>query len=153
MHERPVVLAYDGSDHAAHAITAAAELLGARKAIVAAAFSPITAQAPLAGGVPVYLPEIEENLEKESRAAAERGAEVARNAGFEAEPRCVSESPPWRAIVALADDVDAAAIVVGARGLSGFKSALLGSTSNGVVHHTKRPVLVVHVPEAASDEG
>jgi nucleotide-binding universal stress UspA family protein len=148
MDERPVVLAYDGSDSAAHAIVAAGELLGARKAVVVTIFSPITSHAPLAGGVPVYLPEIEENLEKEARAVAERGTQIARDAGFDAEPRSTSAAPPWRGVIAIADDLDAAAIVVGARGLSGFKSALLGSTSNGVVHHTQRPVVVLHMPEA-----
>jgi nucleotide-binding universal stress UspA family protein len=39
-------------------------------------------------------------------------------------------------------------IVVGARGLSTVASALLGSVSNAVVHHCKRPVLVVPPADA-----
>ena len=35
-----------------------------------------------------------------------------------------------------------AAIVIGSRGLTGV-SAALGSVSNGVVHNSRRPVLVV----------
>jgi nucleotide-binding universal stress UspA family protein len=147
MNDRPVVLAYDGSEYAAHAIAVAAEFLGAHKAVVATIFSPLSSQAPFAGGVPVYLPEVEENLEQEAHATAERGAQLARDAGFDAEARSALQAPIWRGIIAIADEVDATAIVVGARGLSGLKSALIGSTSNGVLHHTSRPVLVVHMPE------
>jgi nucleotide-binding universal stress UspA family protein len=94
----------------------------------------------------VYLPEIEQQLERQARETAEQGAAIARDLGFEVETHTPSDSPLWRGIVALADEVDAGAIVVGARGLSAVKSALIGSTSNGVVHHTTRPVLVVHAP-------
>ena len=143
MSDRPVVLAYDGSDYAERAIAEAAELLGPRSAYVVTIFSPLASQTPFAGGMPVYVPEVEENLEKEAQASAERGAELARKNGFDAKPLSSSNTPAWRGITETAEEVDAAVIVVGARGLSGFKSALLGSTSNGVVHHTRRPVLVM----------
>ena len=38
---------------------------------------------------------------------------------------------------------DAQLIVVGARGLSTVRSVVLGGVSNALVHHAKRPVLVV----------
>ena len=37
-------------------------------------------------------------------------------------------------------------IVLGARGLSTFKSLVLGSVSHGVVQHAHRPVLIVPPP-------
>ena len=42
-----------------------------------------------------------------------------------------------------ADEQDARAVVLGSRGRSGVRAALLGSVSYGVVHHSSRPLLVV----------
>ena len=47
----------------------------------------------------------------------------------------------------MADRHDASLIVLGARGLSAFKSMLLGSVSHSVAQHAHRPVLIV--PPAA----
>jgi nucleotide-binding universal stress UspA family protein len=46
-------------------------------------------------------------------------------------------------IVRYADEIDADLIVMGSHGRGGLTSALLGSTSRGVLHDTTRPVLVV----------
>lgn len=54
----------------------------------------------------------------------------------------VAEDRPWRAIAA--ESEGAGLVVVGARGLGGFRSMLLGSVSRGVVHSAQCPVLVVH---------
>ncbi|AGB36941.1 universal stress protein [Natronococcus occultus] len=50
---------------------------------------------------------------------------------------------PHDEIVTYADDCGVDAIVVGARGRSSFKGALLGSTVDAVVRLATRPVLVV----------
>ena len=146
MNSQPLLLAYDGSDGAKHAIKRAAELFGGGRAHVVTAWSRTPAGAPWAGGGPVYLPEIEDQLEQSARETAEQGEQLARELGFDAEVHIPADAPLWRAIVNLADEVDAAAIVVGARGLSDVKSFLIGSVSNAVLHHTTRPVLVVHAP-------
>ena len=54
----------------------------------------------------------------------------------------------WHTILDAADEYDAGLIVVGARGLSTFKSVMLGSVSHGIAQHSHRPVLVV--PPAAA---
>jgi nucleotide-binding universal stress UspA family protein len=48
-----------------------------------------------------------------------------------------------RAIVHLADEIDAGLIVMGSRGLGGVRRALMGSVSDSVVRHAHCPVLVV----------
>jgi nucleotide-binding universal stress UspA family protein len=47
------------------------------------------------------------------------------------------------AIVDVADDRDAAAVVVGSHGTSGLRSRLLGGTSRRVLARCMRPVVVV----------
>ena len=140
---QPVLIAYDGSPASAAAIQVAGDLLGPRPAIVTNVWAPMLIAGPGGGAMPADLPQLESKLAEAADRTAHEGAQRASDAGFEAEPRTISEAPTWLGIVSLAEELDAAAIVVGARGLSGFKSALLGSTSNGVVHHTKRPVVVI----------
>jgi nucleotide-binding universal stress UspA family protein len=52
--------------------------------------------------------------------------------------------------VLLEQSADARLIVVGRRGLGGFKSLLLGSVSHQVVQHAKCPVVVVNQPATDS---
>ena len=150
MADGPVLIGYDGSPSAADAILQAASLLGARPAVVVSVWSPAPVQTvgygatgDFATAAPAYFSDVDSTLETQAREMAERGARIAREAGFEAEARSAQGSSAWQGIVDAAQAVDAAVIVVGARGLSGLKSALVGSTSKGVLHHAGRPVLVV----------
>ena len=86
------------------------------------------------------------NFVELDRAAAEDGGRVA-EAGLEGEPVAIKATGPvWKTLVETADRNDAAAIVMGSRGLTGVRSMLLGSVSSAVVHHADRPTLVIHRP-------
>ena len=81
---------------------------------------------------------------------AEEGAELARQAGFNAQPRaCTQLATTAHSILAEAELIGAKAIVMGSRGLSGLKSMLLGSVSNAVLHGADRTVIVVPSAEVA----
>ena len=56
----------------------------------------------------------------------------------------VRHGSPARAIVEAAVELDVDLVVVGRRGLGGFRGLLLGSVSRKVVEHAGRVVLVVH---------
>lgn len=62
-------------------------------------------------------------------------------AGVTVEATAVNDLPA-RALLAAAADADL--LVVGARGIGGFKELLLGSVSHQVVEHSPVPVVVVH---------
>jgi nucleotide-binding universal stress UspA family protein len=46
-------------------------------------------------------------------------------------------------VVDVANEIDAAVIVVGSRGLRGMKERLEGSVSHQIAEHAARPVLIV----------
>lgn len=145
----PILLCYDRSDGARHAIETAAALLPGCKAIAVHVWSPVAIIAAAYGGM-TSLPAYDDAELKEAavKLAAE-GAEAAKAAGLDAQPDVaqVTYNGTARTILEVADTHDAALIVMGARGLSAFKSMLLGSVSHGVVQHAHRPVLIV--PPAA----
>lgn len=60
----------------------------------------------------------------------------------------VVEDAPVRALLDAARPGDL--LVVGSRGLGGFKGLVLGSVSQQVVHHAPCPVTVVHPPRSSS---
>jgi nucleotide-binding universal stress UspA family protein len=151
---RPVLVAFDGSAEAKAAAHAAAELFPDRRLVVATVWEPGLAMAMAAtsdvGGAISVAPTVEEidaiDRAQHDRAsdAAEAGARLARDLGATAEPLPVAdEADVADTLVAIAERIDAAAVVVGSRGLGAFKSGLFGSTSHRLLRRLERPVLVV----------
>jgi nucleotide-binding universal stress UspA family protein len=119
---RPVLLAYDGSTEAKHAIATAGELLGGHAVVVHAYATPTADAEVIAGpGValavdPVITAEAEQRAREQARAIVDEGVAVAGAAGFDAQPELVPGDgvhAVWNAIVALAERYDASVIVVG----------------------------------------
>jgi nucleotide-binding universal stress UspA family protein len=126
----PVLFAYDGSDGAQRAIAEGASRLAARDGIVVSVWRSHERSA-------------------ESQAAADEiateGVDQLKAAGWAAEAVTRSTvTNVWAAVLAVARDRDASTIVVGSRGLSGLKSAVLGSVSSGLLAHSEVPVLLVN---------
>jgi nucleotide-binding universal stress UspA family protein len=147
MNEGPILICYDGSDQADDAITAAARLLTARRAVVVNVAPLVTVAESYAAVTSAPVDFAELNLE-DARERARAGTDKARKAGFEAEPHPEVGAPTWEAIVEIADELDAAAIVIGSRGLTGAREVLKGSLSHEIAEHAGRPVLIVPPPHA-----
>jgi len=147
----PVLLCFDGSEDAATAIARAAELLAPRRAVVLTVWEPVATWEPYDPATILSAP-VSKLLSKElgideiaaelAQEKARQGAALATGAGFTAQGR-VAHGKTWRTICDVAEETDAATIVLGARGLSRVGSLLLGSVSSAVLAHAKRPVLVV----------
>jgi nucleotide-binding universal stress UspA family protein len=149
---QPILLCFDGSSDAENAIRRAGELLGPRPAVVLTVSEPLRLWEPSDPATIIDAPvgkllskalKLEEIIDEVAQDQVNRGVKVARAAGFDAQGR-VARGKPWKAICEVADQVDAEAIVLGARGLSRVESALLGSVSATVSRHAGRPVLIIH---------
>lgn len=104
----------------------------------------------MSGGI-FNIDEIDAAARTAAQRAAEAGAQLARDGGLDASPRtCTQLGTVARAILHTAGEIDAAAIVVGTRGLAGVKSLLLGSVSHGLIQHADRTVIVVPGPDVAA---
>ena len=144
MKDAPILICYDGSTDAGRGIASAAALLGPRHAVVLDIAPPITPAESVATISPVVPGNAFEELNSaDAGQVAARGAELARSSGFDAEARAEVAAPTWEGIVDVADELDAAVIVIGSRGLSGLKEIAEGSLSHQVAEHAGRPVLIV----------
>jgi nucleotide-binding universal stress UspA family protein len=142
----PIILAAtDFSETATSALDWAVELArqqGARLELIHAVTIP-----PV---MPGYIPPVNldfSDFSDELRAAAEsRLAEAA--AALKDKGVTISTflevGAPSQVIVQRADSLGARAVVLGARGLTGLRHLLLGSTAQRVVHGARCPVLTVH---------
>ena len=147
----PLLLCYDGSDSAKRAIEVAGELLDPQPALVLHFWDSWVAEAPalaaLSRTVEGMATELDEIADEQSSKLTDDGVELAEQSGFDAtglSERAVG--PGWMAVRDAANQHACSAIVVGSRGLTGI-SAALGGVSNGVVHNSRRPVLVVPAEE------
>ncbi|MGO9489119.1 MAG: universal stress protein [Solirubrobacteraceae bacterium] len=152
----PVLFCYDGSQGSRGALQYAAELLArATPACVLTVWEPASVLMARAGGFGASFlsdeSEIDGGEEQLAREFAEEGAALAREHGFEASYRVerVAEGPA-RAIIEIADELDASVIVCGRRGRGAVASTLLGSVSRALVARSGRAVLVA--PEGSPAE-
>lgn len=149
----PIVIAYDGSENARYAVEQTGQLFAAagRAAIVLYAWEAIELAALRRGVMGMSATANEQEADERSRLAAEQiateGAELAREAGLDAEPRAAYGSVPvWETIVRVADEENASLIVLGSRGLRGLRSLMLGSVSHQITHQAHQPVLTIPTP-------
>ncbi len=151
-----ILICYDGSADAKAAIERAGELFGGEPATVLTVWQPIAfvlarssaGLIPIAG---VDMEDVDAACREEAESLVAEGTELARAAGLDAHPLVrAQDTSTSEAILNVADEARASAIVIGSRGLTGLKSLLLGSVSHAVIQHADRTVVVVPSPGVAS---
>jgi nucleotide-binding universal stress UspA family protein len=146
-----VLLCYDGSEAAGRAIGEAGRQFGGREADVVTAWQAYTRVAAAGRiGAPDDVVQtasrrLEDESERRALAVAEEGAEEARRQGFTGVKAIAhrGDHSVWASLVAAVEEQRPAAAVIGSRGRSAIRSALLGSVSRGVATNASVPVLVV----------
>lgn len=131
---RPHLLCFDGTDSAAEAVRAAGRLLASRQAVVATVWHPSDGSAA----------ELDDDRARRAAALAAEGCALAQDSGITAEPRPIAADEVATGVVALAREIDASAVVVGARAAGARHPRLRASVSRAVAHGADRPVLVAH---------
>jgi nucleotide-binding universal stress UspA family protein len=153
----PIVIAFDGSPASRRAVSDVARLLGPRPTLVVTVWEPglayVAPEMRPEGLVPAPMidPALAQNIDNAVHSQAEQvageGAELARSLGLDAQPLAVpDERKVPDTILRVAEENRASAIVVGSRGLSGFRARLEGSTTKDLLKRASCPVIVVHEP-------
>jgi nucleotide-binding universal stress UspA family protein len=140
-----IMVAFDGSKDATNAVRLAASLskeFGA-DLIVAHVFGSPSVGLSAASGMP--LPDYSE-LEDAAKAAAQKtlaiGVQIAADSGVQAKGELKEAPSVVEALVEDAEREKVDLIVVGTRGMTGFKKLIMGSVSSGLVSHAHCAVLV-----------
>lgn len=134
-----IVVGVDGSDPAARALRWAVGEARIRSASVHAVHAwqfPIVA-GPMGTFIP---PPPEEDMHKEAHRVLDEALDLVDTSGVEVS-REVVEQGAARALLGASKDADL--LVLGSRGLGGFRGLLLGSVSQQCAQHASCPVVIV----------
>lgn len=140
-----IVVGVDGSEHSRQALQHAfeeARRRGASVDVVHAYQVPIYWD-PAGYGVPMPTLTLDE-VQREAHEVIDRCVPDDLPDDLQVK-RIVTHGPPAQALMELAEGADL--LVVGSRGLGGFRGLLLGSTSHQLATHAPCPVLIVRTPE------
>jgi nucleotide-binding universal stress UspA family protein len=148
---RNILVSVDGSSHADQALAEAIDLAesshGRLTILTSVIHPPSFAQSGLGAGVAQA---VERDLEREFREVLERAVERVP----ESIPvtKVLTHEPIRDALMKRIEEGGHDLVVMGSRGRGAVRSALLGSVSHYVLHHSRVPVLIVHVRDAEAVE-
>lgn len=149
----------DGSEHSLRALTIATEI--AKKFsgkislihVYSVSVSPVMVPEPTTLTPPITpiltpteVSKTVETIRKASMRILEEGEQKVKAEGVEVET-ILKEGHVVQEIIKTAEEGNFDLVVIGARGISKIRELLLGSVTDGVIHHASCPVLVTRVPK------
>jgi nucleotide-binding universal stress UspA family protein len=153
-----LVICYDGSEGARHAVVECGRLFPGAHATIVYAWAPpypIIVGGVGSGAAAAVSPELDTSsdmdlqLGEHAQPLTQSAREEAEGVGLRPEVDVrTSNHHVWRELLSAADAHDADLIVAGARGHGGVGALLLGSTAEALVHRSARPVLILRAPES-----
>lgn len=147
-----ILVCLDGSPHSDEALTVAIELASVNDGAIELITVAREPYAWIVGAPMTPVPQFADlrNLieQEHKRVLNDAGAKVPAGVAVSA---ALVFGDPAAEIVKQANGGDIDLVVMGARGLGGVKSALLGSVSQRVLHRSEVPVLIAHAKQDAVD--
>jgi nucleotide-binding universal stress UspA family protein len=146
-----ILVAVDGSAHADQALAEAVDLADcerARLTLFTAVVAPRAIVYPGAAGDTIVA--LTEECEAKARGILRRALESVPN--DVSVTSVMSHDPVEPALLRRIEDGHHDLVVMGSRGRGAVRSALLGSVSHYVLHHSPVPVLIVHAQRPAAHE-
>ena len=140
-----VFVAFDGSDDSVKAIKLARAFAGTyhSEVTVVHVYTSPAIGFSAASGIPIPDYQALENAKKEAaKSTLSKGVKEALDEGFSAKGELIEAPSVVEALVEFAGSEKADLIIVGTRGMTGFKKLILGSVSSGLVNHAPCNVLV-----------
>ncbi len=139
-----IIVAFDGSNDSTKAVRLAASLAKSGSGIILVHVYPSPAIGfSAASGMPIPdYGDLEDAAKASGESILSRGIQLTKELGVKARGELIEAPSVVEAIVNFSASENADLIVVGTRGMTGFKQMIRGSVSSGLVSHAHCPVLV-----------
>ncbi|HEX4033492.1 MAG TPA: universal stress protein [Solirubrobacteraceae bacterium] len=146
-----LLICYDGSERAGHAIAVCGELFPGAQVHVLNVWEPmeriVARYSALGPYVGESIGEADSEISGEADAVAAAGVALAQKAGLDAKPRTAAvRTTVWETVLTVADELEVDVIVTGTRSLHGVREALSNTLSHALLQHSRRAVLAVPMP-------
>lgn len=151
-----VLVCYDGTERATHAVAVTAKLFPGAHARVLNVWEPLERIVARYAALGPYfgdgVGDADAGLETDAGGVAAAGAKIAGEAGLDATPHTATlRTSVWEAVVETANELDVDVIVTGTRSLHGMREVLSNTLTHALLQNSKRAVLGIPMPASAGD--